>query len=48
MLVDMEREMVLRPPELAMAPHTPKVIMLAHGKRMVVRQAEPSVGLHSR
>jgi hypothetical protein len=48
MLVDMELETVLRPPQLPMTPYTPKVIMLANGKWMVVRQAERSVGLRSR
>ncbi len=40
MPVDMELEMVLRPPQLPMAPYPAKVITLANGKRMVVRQAE--------
>jgi hypothetical protein len=35
----MELEMVLRPPQFPMVPYPPKVIMLANGKRMVVRQA---------
>jgi hypothetical protein len=30
----MELEMVLRPPQLTMAPYAPKVIMLANGKQM--------------
>ena len=40
MPVDMELEMVLRPPQLPMVPYPPKFITLANGKRMVVRQAE--------
>jgi hypothetical protein len=40
MPIDMELEMVLRPPQLPMAPYPPKVITLANGKRMVVRQAQ--------
>jgi hypothetical protein len=44
----MELKMVLRPPQLPMAPYAPKVIMMADDKRMVVRQAERSVGLRSR
>ena len=38
MPIDMELESVLRPPELLMAPYPPKVITLANGKKMVVRQ----------
>ena len=40
MAIDMELEAVLRPPEIPMPPYPPKVITLANGKRMVVRQAE--------
>jgi len=39
-MVDMELEAVLRPPKIDMAPYPPKVITLANGKRLVVRQAE--------
>jgi hypothetical protein len=39
MPVDMELEAVLRPPQIPMPPYPPKVIILANGKRMVVRQA---------
>ncbi len=39
MAVDMELESVLRPPEIFMAPYPPKVITLANGKKMVVREA---------
>jgi hypothetical protein len=38
MAVDMELEAVLRPPELPMPPYPPKVITLANGKKMVVRE----------
>ncbi len=38
MAVDMELESVLRPPEFPQAPYPPKVITLANGKRMVVRE----------
>jgi hypothetical protein len=38
MAVDMELEEVLRPPEVYQAPYPPKVITLANGKRMVVRE----------
>lgn len=38
MAVDMELEAVLRPPELPMKPYPPKVITLANGKKMVVRE----------
>lgn len=48
MPVDMELEMVLRPLHLLTAPHAPKVIVLANGKQIVVRQTERSVGLCSR
>ncbi len=37
---DMELESVLRPPQITMPPYPPKVILLANGKKMVVRQAE--------
>ncbi|MBN1262022.1 MAG: hypothetical protein JXB35_15185 [Anaerolineae bacterium] len=39
MAVDMELEAVLRPPEAPQAPYPPKVITLANGKRLVVREA---------
>jgi hypothetical protein len=35
---DMELESVLRPPEFPMVPYPPKVITLANGKKMVVRE----------
>jgi hypothetical protein len=35
---DMELEAVLRPPEFPMVPYPPKVITLANGKKMVVRE----------
>ncbi len=38
MKVDMELEAVLRPPEFAQAPYPAKVITLANGKRMTVRE----------
>ncbi|MGD8997801.1 MAG: hypothetical protein PVH80_06795 [Anaerolineae bacterium] len=38
--MDMELEALLRPPARDMPPYPPKVIVLATGKRMVVRQAE--------
>jgi len=38
MPVDMELEAVLRPPVIPMPPYPPKVILLANGKKMVVRQ----------
>jgi hypothetical protein len=38
----MELEAVLRPPELYMAPYPPKVITLANGKKMVVREVARS------
>lgn len=38
MAVDMELEAVLRPPEFPQAPYPPKVITLANGKKMVVRE----------
>jgi len=39
MAVDMELELVLRPPEVPQAPYPAKVITLANGKRLVVREA---------
>lgn len=39
MAIDMELEAVLRPPVLEMKPYPPKVITLANGKKMVVREA---------
>lgn len=38
MPIDLELESVLRPPELPMVPYPPKVITLANGKQMVVRE----------
>jgi hypothetical protein len=38
MAVDMELEAVLRPPEFPQVPYPPKVITLANGKKMVVRE----------
>jgi len=38
--MDVELEALLRPPERRMAPYPPKVITLAIGKQMVVRQVE--------
>ena len=38
MAVDMELESVLRPPELDRVPYPPKVITLANGKKLVVRE----------
>jgi hypothetical protein len=40
MPIDMELESVLRPPALEMPPYPAKIITLANGKKMVVRQAE--------
>lgn len=40
MAVDMELETVLRPEQYPMVPYPPKVITLANGMRMVVRQVE--------
>lgn len=40
MAIDMELEAVLRPHQYEMPPYPPKVILLANGKKMVVRQAE--------
>jgi hypothetical protein len=39
MPIDMELEAVLRPPQIPMPPYPPKLILLANGKKMVVRQA---------
>jgi len=39
MPVDMELEAVLRPTQYPMVPYPPKVITLANGKKMVIRQA---------
>src|SRR5512136_1136737 len=39
MQVDLELEAVLRPLQLPMPPYPPKVITLANGKKMVIRQA---------
>lgn len=39
MPVDMELEAVLRPMQYPMVPYPPKVITLANGKKMVIRQA---------
>jgi hypothetical protein len=38
MAIDMELEAVLRPPEVYQAPYPPKLITLANGKKMVVRE----------
>ena len=38
MAIDMELEAVLRPPEIPMKPYPPKVITLANGKKMIVRE----------
>ncbi len=38
MAIDMELEAVLRPPEFPMASYPPKVITLANGKKLVVRE----------
>jgi len=40
MPVDMELEVVLRPEQLSMTPYPSKMITLANGKKMVVRQAK--------
>ncbi|MCI0520257.1 MAG: hypothetical protein L0Z70_08380 [Chloroflexi bacterium] len=40
MPIDMELEKVLRPTQYPLAPYPPKVITLANGKKMVVRQAK--------
>ena len=39
MAVDVELETKLRPPALEMAPYPPKIITLANGKKLIVRQA---------
>ncbi len=39
MAIDMELEAVLRPPVIEMQPYPPKVITLANGKKLVIRQA---------
>lgn len=39
MTIDMELEAVLRAPEVYQAPYPPKVITLANGKKLVVREA---------
>ena len=39
MPIDLELEMVLRPPQIPMPPYPPKTITLANGKIMVIRQA---------
>ncbi len=39
MAIDMELEAVLRAPEVYQAPYPPKVITLANGKQLVVREA---------
>jgi hypothetical protein len=40
MPIDMELEEVLRPEQIPMPPYPPKLIILANGKKMVVRQAK--------
>lgn len=40
MEIDMELESILRPPEIEMPPYQPKIITLATGKQMVVRQVK--------
>ncbi|MBN2146497.1 MAG: hypothetical protein JW726_03875 [Anaerolineales bacterium] len=40
MAIDMELEAVLRPTQYPMPPYPPKVVTLANGKKMVIRQAE--------
>ncbi len=42
MAVDMDLEVLLRAPEIEMAPYPPKMITLANGKKMIVRQAKMS------
>jgi len=42
MAIDMELEAVLRPPEVPMVPYPPKVITLANGKKLVVREVTRS------
>ena len=39
MAIDLELEAVLRPTQYPMAPYPPKMITLANGKKMVIRQA---------
>jgi hypothetical protein len=39
MVIDVELESVLRAPEVYQAPYPPKIITLANGKKMVVREA---------
>ena len=41
--MDMEVEQYLRPPELEMSPYPPKVITLATGAKLVIRQVERDV-----
>jgi hypothetical protein len=41
--MDMELEAMLRPPEYPMAPYPPKVITLATGAKMIVRQVDREV-----
>ena len=40
MPLDMELEAVMRPPELPMPPYPPKVVTMATGKQMVIRQVD--------
>lgn len=40
MALDMELEAVLRPPEIEMAPYPAKIVTLANGMRMVVREVQ--------
>jgi hypothetical protein len=40
MPIDMELEEVLRPEQIPMPPYPPKLIILANGKKMVIRQAK--------
>jgi hypothetical protein len=40
MPIDMDLETVLRPEQIPMPPYPPKMIILANGKKMVVRQAK--------
>ena len=42
MAVDMDLEALLRAPEIEMAEYPPKMITLANGKKMIVRQAKMS------
>jgi hypothetical protein len=42
MAVDMDLEILLRAPEIEMPPYSPKMITLANGKKMIVRQAKMS------